>query len=269
VARRPGTPDELIAHAAARAARCGFLVDFDGTIAPIQDDPDGVWPVPGAVPALAALAAAVARVGVVSARPVAFLRERLRGAGPLTLHGLYGLETLRDGREVVTDPAVEPWAPAVRELVERAARELPPAVRVEDKRVTVALHFRSAPGLGRTVERWSAEQAARTGLTAQRGRMVVELRPPVERDKGDVVRAETEGLACAWYVGDDLSDLEAFRALEEREAADGGFVGVRVAVANPETGAAVAAAADLVLGSPGDVPDLLTRVVRAVRSPAG
>ncbi len=94
--------------------------------------------------------------------------------------------------------------------------------------------------------------------------MVVELRPPVERDKGDVVRGEIGDLTCAWYVGDDVSDLEAFRALEEREAAGDGFAGIAVAVANPETGDVLAQAADFVLDSPADVAGLLGEVIRVL-----
>jgi len=94
--------------------------------------------------------------------------------------------------------------------------------------------------------------------------MVVELRPPVERDKGHVVTDETQGLAVAWYVGDDISDRRAFRALADREARNPGFVGVRVAVANEETGDELEAAADFVVGTPAAVPALLRRLLDAL-----
>jgi len=267
VTRRPRrSAAEAVALAAARAPDCGFFLDFDGTLAPIEEDPDAVRPVPGAVAALAALASAVGRVEIVSARPAAFLADRLRAAGPLTLHGLYGLEVRRGAGEVVTDPAAAPWIPVVAEVTERARREQPDGVRVEHKRLSVALHYRGAPGRAAEVLAWAGAEAARHGLGVQRGRMVVELRPPGRRDKGDVVRGELDGLACAWYAGDDVADLDAFRALTEREAAGDGFAGVRVAVANPESGAALAAEADIVLRSPAEVPDLLNRVVRAVEA---
>ena len=254
---------------ARQAPRSGFFFDFDGTLAPIEDDPESVQPSPGVVEALARLAASVKRVAVVSARPVAFLESRLGGAAGITLHGLYGLETKRPGEDVATEPAAVPWVPLVRELTERARRELPPPVGVEYKRLSVALHYRTAPDRRADVERWAERAAREHGLVAQEGRMVVELKPPVRRGKGDVIRAETADLACAWYFGDDLSDLEAFRALSEREARDGRFVGVRVAVANPETGAEVARAADLTLDSSTEVAALVDAVARAVRGPGG
>jgi trehalose 6-phosphate phosphatase len=228
------------------------------------EDPEAARPVPGAVEALAGLAAVAGRVAIVSARPVDFLHDRLRGAGPLTLYGLYGLETRREGRPVETDPAAPRWAPIVAELAERARRELPAGVRIEHKPVSVALHYRGAPGHRAEVESWAGEQGARHGLAAQPGRMVIELRP-VGRDKGDVLREETGDLACAWYLGDDVADLEAFGALTAREAEAGGFAGIRVAVASPETGGALAAAADLVLGSPAEVPSLLDEAALALR----
>jgi trehalose 6-phosphate phosphatase len=256
--------DAAVALAAERGAGGGFFFDFDGTLAPIREDPEVVEPVAGAVEALGRLAAAARRVDIVSARPVDFLRRRLGGAGALTLHGLYGLERQRDGLEVETAAEALPFVPLVAELAERARRELPPTVRIEFKRLSVALHYRVEPALAAEVERWSGEQAARHGLVAQRGRMVVELKPPVRRGKGDVVRDELDGLSSAWYFGDDLSDLEAFAALAEREAAGDGFVGVRVAVANAETGAALAGEADFVVDSPEDMPALLTRLTAAI-----
>jgi trehalose 6-phosphate phosphatase len=263
------TAAEAVSLTAARSSDSGFFLDFDGTLAPIGEDPGEVRPVPGAVEALAGLAAMVRRVAVVSARPVEFLHGRLRGAGPLVLHGLYGLETRRPGEPVTTDPDALRWVPLVEEVTGRARVELPAGVRVEHKRLSVALHYRAAPALRPDVERWAGEQAARRGLVAQRGRMVVELKPPVRRDKGDVVAGEIGDLAVAWYFGDDVADMEAFRALDERESAGDGFAGVRVAVANPETGGELTAAADLVLGAPGEVPGLLDRVTRAVRDRAG
>jgi trehalose 6-phosphate phosphatase len=266
--RRAPRPRLSLARAvssiAGRGAESGFFFDFDGTLAPIQEDPDTVLPVPGAVAALGRLAAVARRVDIVSARPVAFLRGRLAGAEGLTLHGLYGLETLRDGGPLETDAAALPWVPLVAEVAGRARRELPAGVRVELKRLAVALHYRREPGRRDDVERWARDQAARHGLLAQPGRMVVELKPPVERDKGDVVRVEAAGLACAWYFGDDLSDLEAFAALAEGEGAGDGFTGVRVAVANAETGAQLAAEADFVIGSPEEVPGVLATVTRAL-----
>jgi trehalose 6-phosphate phosphatase len=248
---------------AACADNCVFFFDFDGTLAPIQDDPDAVQLAPGVLETIADLTAHVRRVSLVSARPVDFLRSRFPGI-PLTLHGLYGLESQYVPGETITYPLALPWAGVMAELAKRAERELPDKVLVEFKRLSVALHYRSAPHLGDTVHAWAQEQARRHGLRAQEGRMVIELKPSVQRDKGSVVAEEIEDFSCAWFFGDDLGDLAAFRALATRQAADPNFLGVRVAVGNPETGAEVAAAADLHLAGPAEVPAFLREAMKVL-----
>jgi trehalose 6-phosphate phosphatase len=259
--RRPRSAETAFRLTADRAARCGFFFDFDGTLAPIQDDPDTVTPVPGALEAIAALSQRVARIAIVSARPVAFLRTRFPNLPNATFFGLYGLERHRAGGVLETDPSALPFVDTMTGLAERARAELPAGALVEPKRLSVSLHYRTAPQLRVEVERWARERAAEFGLRAQAGRMVIELKPPGERDKGSVLREETQGLTCAWYFGDDLADLTAFAALDEREASDPEFAGIRVAVANPETGQELIAAADLHVDAPADVPGLLRQIL--------
>ncbi|NJC69499.1 trehalose-phosphatase [Planosporangium thailandense] len=253
---QPTGPAVTFTATAARADDCVFFFDFDGTLAPIQADPDAVQVAPDVLETITELTTRVRRVSLVSARPVDFLRSRFPGV-PLTLHGLYGLESQYVPGETVTYPPALPYAGIVAQLAEQARRELPGAVLVEFKRLSVALHYRSAPELRDTVHAWAQAQADRHGLRAQEGRMVIELKPAVARDKGSVVAEEIEDFSCAWYFGDDLGDLAAFRALSERQSVDPDFLGVRVAVGNPETGAEVAAAADLHLPGPAAVPAFL------------
>jgi trehalose 6-phosphate phosphatase len=95
--------------------------------------------------------------------------------------------------------------------------------------------------------------------------MVVELKPPVDQDKGMVIGEGVLNARCAWYFGDDMSDIKAFDALRAREAVDPDFFGMCVAVANPETGAEVSSAADLTLESPEAVAGFLADALRAFR----
>jgi trehalose 6-phosphate phosphatase len=244
----------------------GFFFDFDGVLAPIAEDPEAVQPDPGVVTVLRRLAPLIERVAIVSARPVAFLAARLREVPGVDLFGLYGLESrLADG-QVVTDPAAEPWTDVVREVSELARRELPAPTRVEYKRLSVALHYRQAPHLREAVDGWADRVAAEKGLRPQHGRMVVELMPPVDRDKGNVVDEEIDGLRSAWYFGDDVSDLHGFEALQRRAAEGDGFVGVRIAVTNPETGDPLREAADLVIDSPQAVPGFLSALAMELES---
>ncbi|WBB77471.1 trehalose-phosphatase [Micromonospora sp. WMMD882] len=264
----PKTPLDAAEAWAATAARAGEYVlffDFDGTLAPVDDDPTAVQPAPRVLAALAAIAPVVQRVAIVSARPVEFLREHFDGLAGIDLYGLYGLEHSHSGGETVTEPAALPWVPTMVELADLARAELPPGTLVEYKRLSVALHYRTAPHLAEAVESWGRAQADRLGLRVQVGRMVLEIKPPVDRDKGMVIDEAIRSAGGAWYFGDDVSDIKAFAALRARAAADPDFVGVCVAVANPETGQEVASAADLTIDSPAALGDFLTDAAARLR----
>ncbi|WP_336209006.1 trehalose-phosphatase [Nonomuraea sp. LPB2021202275-12-8] len=254
--------DEAVSATVSAARDTGFFFDFDGTIAPVTSDPETALPVAGSVARLGALSELVRGVAVVSARPVAFLRERLSAAPGVRLFGLYGMQT-EAGGGIRTHSAVEPWRPVMRRLAERAALELPGEVLVQDTALMVALHYRGAPELRGAVERWSSARAAELGLAERLGRTVVELGPPGGDDQGTVVAREIGALALAWYFGDDLGDLRAFEALRAREERDPAFLGIRVAVAGPETGDELSRHADFTVGSPEDTPALLDDVLRA------
>ncbi|MEO3922850.1 trehalose-phosphatase [Plantactinospora sp. CA-294935] len=258
---RPLTAEQAWRATAERAGRCVLFFDFDGTLAPVRDDPTTVEPAPKALAAITALTEVVQRVAIVSARPVEFLRDRFAGAPGVDLYGLYGLEHLHASGETITEEAALPFVPTMAELADHARAELPAGTLVEYKRLSVALHYRTAPHLAEQVERWGRDQADRLGLRVQVGRMVLELKPPVDRDKGMVIDEAVRDAGCAWYFGDDVSDIKAFAALRAREAVDPDFFGVCVAVANPETGDEVSTAADLNIESPEALGDFLTEAL--------
>jgi trehalose 6-phosphate phosphatase len=261
----PDTALERWRATARKAAQTYLFFDFDGTLAPIDDDPAAVHPAPGVVTAMAQLSRVVGHVAIVSARPVEFLRDRFAALPPeVDLYGLYGLEVHRQGT-TYTDPGALDWAPTMAQVAERARAELPGDDTVEFKRLSVALHYRTAPDQGGRVEEWARAEASRLGLRTQSGRMVVELKPPGQRDKGTVITEAIRGAGCAWYFGDDLSDIKAFQALRRRAAEDPEFFEVCVAVANPETGQELSAAADLTLDSPAALHTFLTQGLEVLR----
>ena len=131
---------------------------------------------------------------------------RLVGVEGVVYVGVHGLELA---------PEAERWREALRPF---AAEDWP---WLEDKGLTVAFHWREAPDeeeARRTLEA-VAERARAAGLVARWGRKVLELRPPVEADKGTAVRAllAERGLERALYAGDDTTDLDAFRGLDGLE----------------------------------------------------
>ena len=101
-------------------------------------------------------------------------------------------------------------------------------VRLEDKEAIAALHWRGVPDeedAQAAIEEVS-RAAEDAGFVTHWGRKVLEIRPPVRIDKGaGIVRLLRDAdLAAALYVGDDLTDVDAFRGLDELVA--GGRVGV-------------------------------------------
>ncbi|HEX4866894.1 MAG TPA: trehalose-phosphatase [Acidimicrobiales bacterium] len=250
--------DDVVATLRRDPARTAVLLDFDGTLAPIVEDPATSRPLPAAAPLLDALADRYGLVAVVSGRPASFLQAHL-GTGP-TLVGLYGLEEVRDGA-VVQDPAVGHWRAAVDDAAAAAVAELPKAVGVEHKGLTLTLHVRTCPELGPAVADWTEQAASRWGLQPGRARMSYELHPPVATDKGTVV----EGLLAAadvdsaCFIGDDVGDLPAFAALDRFTAAGGD--GRRIVVRSRESAPELLAAADAVVADPAAVVDLLRALV--------
>lgn len=255
-----------VAETAGRLGDHGFFFDFDGTLSALREDPEASHPVPGALAALAELTGAAALVAVVSARPVGFLADRFGGVPGLRLRGLYGLEQSDDaGATVATAPEAEPYLPLIARIVDEARLVFPTAL-IEDKRLSCALHFRTTPDLAPAIDEWTERQACEYGLKRQYGRMVVELKPPLDTDKGAVVRALAGELGGAWYFGDDLGDVPAFAALDDLQSRAPGFHAVRVAIENAE-GAVVSLGerADLRLPAPEQVPPLLRALLAAHR----
>jgi len=241
------------------------VIDYDGTLAPIVEDPAMARPLPGTAALLTRLARRFGVVAVVSGRPVTFLVEQLAtddtsgsvpGAEGVQLIGLYGLETADRGGGVVVEPAAAPWRAVVSRVAGRLRADAPAGVGVESKGLAVTVHWRRAP----TAAGWAADrvavEAGRSGLVAHEGRFSLELRPPLAVDKGTVLRRLIGSCTAACYLGDDLGDLPAFAELSDWAAADGRD-GVAVAVVDEETAPEVAALADLTVTGPAAAGQLL------------
>ena len=233
-----------------------ILTDFDGTLAPIITDPAAVQPLPGMASTLNRLAAQFGLVAVVSGRPVSFLSERLTVVDEVALVGLYGFERSGARGEVIVEPEAEKWRSVVEHAARRLKEELPADVTVESKGLTVAVHWRSVPAMAGIAAAAVEREAAGTGLKAHPGRMNLELRPPLDIDKGSAVGALVHGYSAACFVGDDLGDLPAFAALDRASAAEG-ISTVTIAAVDNESPPEMAAAADVVVSGPQGALDVL------------
>lgn len=231
--------------------RAAVLTDYDGTLAATVDDPAAAWPLPGAMATLQALARQFGRVGVVSGRPAAFLRDQLNRDGAvgdgLVLVGLYGLERFVEG-QIWDHPEMMAWQPAVAAIAAQADLESPEGLLVERKGFSVTFHFRTCPEHGAWARAFAERQATRSGLRLVSARMAYELRPPVDIDKGTVVTELASGFDAACFLGDDRGDLPAFAALDRlREA---GVHTRKIAVHSPEVPPELLEVADLVVDGP-------------------
>lgn len=238
----------------------GFVLDFDGTLARIEDDPAAVEPVAGVPGLLERLASTYGTVAVLTGRRAETV-ESLLGVGGVAYHGLYGAEVLTQGS--VTQPAeAEIW----RSMASRLARDAEALIsteglegcEVEYKDLSVSLHYRRAtdPSSGETLLGWAQTAGPKRGFTANRGRKVVELRPKDVSKAAAFQRiVEEASLRRVLCAGDDLADagtLEtAARLLREKA--------LRVAVTSEEAQSELLRAADLVVGSPEELVELLER----------
>jgi trehalose-phosphatase len=126
-------------------------------------------------------------------------------------------------------------------------------VRIEDKGTILSLHYRGASRPEETRRRIIAlldRLLAPGGLLVAEGKMVIEVRPPLPLDKGTVVEglARERGLRGVVYLGDDITDIDAIRALKSLRVS--GFITLGIAVGGQETPQALVAEADALLPDP-------------------
>jgi trehalose 6-phosphate phosphatase len=230
----------LLARLAEEPGRAAILLDVDGTLAPIVTAPEQAS-VPAETKAeLERLAARYALVACISGR-IGEDAKRLVGVEGVTYVGLHGLEL---------DPEAERYRDPIHSFAETVGWP------IEDKGLAVSFHYRGVDDeeAARAQLERTADQARKAGFRARFGRKVLEILPPIDANKGTAVRhlLERAGLKRALYAGDDRTDLDAFRALNELE------LGVRVAVASDEGPPELREAADLVV-------DGLAELLRVLR----
>ncbi len=245
---------QLIGITSARESM--LFLDYDGTLSPIVSDPAAAALVDGAAEALE-LVAAVCPVAILSGRDLADIRSRV-GIPGIWYAGSHGFElTGPDGTHHENEAAALSIP-----LLERAADELAnglagiPGVRVEHKRFAVAVHYREvAPEHIGEIVSTTHKLGARAGLRVTSGRMLVELRPDIDWDKGTTLawirdRIDPAGSLLPIYIGDDLTDEDAFDAVH--------FDGIGIVVGHDEDGDR-RTAAHFSLQSPDQVREFIQR----------
>jgi trehalose 6-phosphate phosphatase len=197
--------------------RLGIITDFDGTLSPIVDNPDDAGISPRSKQTLAGLRHRLALLAVVSGRGAAAI-HRMVGLEGVIYVGNHGMERWVDG-EVVVPAEVAAYRPNLEATLAALADHHENGLRVEDKGATASVHYRQTTDPAATAERLHpilTKLAEQHGIGLHTGKMVFELRPPIDQDKGSAFRAlisEFE-LDAAIYLGDDVTDAAALRAAQ-------------------------------------------------------
>lgn len=249
-------------NARQQAGRLLVALDFDGTLAPIAPSPDKAHLPATARAALARLARRSDTVlAIVSGRALSDIKERV-GIPDIYYAGNHGLEIEGPGVDEVHEEATRarPHIVACIAALEPLLAAVPGSI-LEDKGLTISIHFRQVTDLA-AVERIRSQLeghcAADPALHLFEGKMVFEVRPAVDWDKGratefllNTLAREDDIAIPALFVGDDRTDEDAFRALRGRGE------GVIVApVPPPDT------AATSFVHSPAEVVVLLENLAR-------
>ena len=248
-----------LAREALSATPAGLLTDFDGTISPIVTDPAAARLAAGAAEPLAALAARLAVVAIITGRAPLDAR-RFIGVPGLLVVGNHGTEWLEAGAEM---PTATPDADRVRAALTETLNRLGPmpGVSIEAKGLSATVHYRGAPDPAATRSAILADIGEPPpGVEVREGRRSVELRPAGLGDKGSATRSVIERFALRGVVviGDDLTDLDMFDEVA-RLRSEGAVRAAIIAVggSDREVPPAVIAAADVAVRDPVEVAALL------------
>jgi len=194
---------------------CALFLDFDGSLVDLAPQPEAVIVPSGLVGTLGAINTYLGgALALISGRPIEQIDAFLH---PLKLPaaGVHGAE--RRG----ADGSISLLSTHPLQRVEDAANALAaryPALRVENKRGSVALHYRQAPELERLcLETMQAAVDESPGLTLLRGKMVAEAKPG-GASKGHAIEAFMHEAPFAGrtpvFVGDDLTDEVGFSTVQ-------------------------------------------------------
>ncbi len=266
----PGVDGKGLARvrAALSAHPRGLFTDVDGTISHIAPSPDTAILLPGVAELLEQARSRFDVVAAVSGRS-ALDAARLVGMRDIIYLGNHGLERLSpqhddDQLMLTVVPEAEPYTAdiiATLDDIEQTLGPHIPGLLVERKGITGSIHVRQTRdpvAAEEAVLRELARSAAACGLRVTQGKMVVEVRPPITVDKGVAIATliEERGLRGALYLGDDRTDIDAFRAVRHLTET-GVSAGAAIAVLHSDSPPELAAAADVVLESIEHVPAFL------------
>ena len=269
-AMEAATVEQFLAPLIADPQRSAVLLDVDGTLAPITTDTHAAT-VPSATrEVLAQIADRYKLVACITGRQCERAREMV-GLGNITYFGNHGSEIMRPGSsKVEIAPEAAAWQERVQAFAAGAYADSGLerfGIRTEDKGPIAGLHWRGVDdeAAAEAAVRQVAQAAEAAGFGLHWAKKILEIRPPSDFSKGSAVHQllSEQEVDNAIFVGDDLTDIHAFKALDEARAAGeinhAGKIGVDSDEAPPE----LAPAADVMLPGTEAVVEMLRLLAAA------
>ncbi|NDJ62574.1 MAG: trehalose-phosphatase [Chloroflexi bacterium] len=246
--------------------RAGLVTDMDGTISHVVSSPDQAEVTPISRTLLGRLQKSLTLVAVVSGRAADDLHQRV-GLEDLVYVGNHGLEQWINGELVVT-PEASSARQGLEAVMESIRPRLLPGMLLEDKRVTLSIHYRQAENpdaAGAEFAPILREAVEAQNLKLFAGKRVFEVRPQLEIDKGSAFRRLVTDyqLEAAIYMGDDTTDADALRMAQTLRA-EGICQAFGVGVTSEETPDTVQESADVMVQGVSGVESLLASISSAL-----
>ena len=241
------------------------FLDYDGTLTPIVDRPEDALISAGMRDAVRELAGRCP-VCVVSGRDRRVVQD-LMVLDDLIVAGSHGFDIYSPDGGEIQHSLGEDFGGLLDEIKARLQREVAPyeGALIEEKSVAVAVHYRlvsedEKPKVRQIVEAVLSEHPEDLKVTP--GKMVYEIQPKIDWDKGKAVLYLLEALGLdredvvPMYLGDDVTDEDAFEALEGRG------IGIFVGRADDPELAGRSTSADYVLDEIEEVESFLNELAR-------
>ncbi len=229
--------------------RCLLAFDFDGTLAPIVDSPDQAR-MRDETAALLATACSLYPCAVISGRSKDDVTAKLGSVKAKYVIGNHGLEPGPNLAEYEREMS------AVRRALATSLNQVP-GIDLEDKRYSLALHYRHAQRKHETyltIERAVARMHLPVRMVL--GKEVVNVIPASAPNKGKALAqlSEIEGSDATLYIGDDVTDEDVFRLSAHGESSSHDLLTIRV-------GQSPLSAADYFVGNQGEIDRLLAVLI--------
>ena len=243
--------------------RVGLLLDLDGTISEMVPEANAARVSLSVGTALQDVHTKLSLVAVVTGRPASQAKD-LVGVPEITYVGNHGLELLRNGHLTVAKE-VRPFAQVLEQLEESLRARFPlEGLIVESKGASFAVHTRLAKEPGKVQgEVLQAIQELSPGqVKVVMGKSVINVLPPVSLNKGTaaVSLIKEYGLSGGIFIGDDLTDLDLFRA-GRKLSEGGGFASMSIGVLGPDSPPELRSEVDFTLSSVSEVEAFLSWLV--------